>query len=247
MKLKLDANGHVVVVDGKPVYEYADGTEKPFDAVQAVEKIGTLNKEAKGHRERAEAAEGIAKKFEGLEDPEAARQAVETVKSLDGKTKAEIDKVRKELAATYGPQIEAAKTEAASAKAALHKAVVGGAIAQSKFLEKTVWTADVAEAMYGKDISVDEKGRFVGKDASGAVVYSRTNHGEPADVDEFLQIRVEAHPRKDSILKADQKGGTGAQPGTTGGKATKQMPESEFNALSPKDQAARMQEGYVLT
>ncbi len=247
MKLDLDANGNAVLENGMPVYVYDDGTKKPFDASKAVTTISRLNGEAKGHRERAEAAEALAKKFEGLEDPEAARQAVETVKSLDGKTKAEIDKVRKELAATYGPQIEAAKTEAANAKAALHKAVVGGAIAQSKFLEKTVWTADVAEAMYGKDISVDEKGRFVGKDASGAVVYSRTNHGEPADVDEFLQIRVESHPRKDSILKADQKGGSGAQPGAGGAGGTKQMTVSAFDALSPKDKAARMSEGYVLT
>jgi hypothetical protein len=247
MKLELDANGNAVLENGMPVYVYDDGSKKPFDASKAVTTITRLNGEAKGHRERAEAAETLAKRFEGLEDPESARQAIETVKGLDGKTKAEIDKVRKEIAATYTPQIEAAKAEAASAKAALHKAVVGGAIAQSKFLEKTVWTADVAEAMYGKDISVDEKGRFVGKDAHGAVVYSRTNHGEPADVDEFLQIRIDAHPRKEHILKADQKGGSGASPGAGGGKSTKQMPESDFNALSPKDQAARMAEGYALT
>ena len=31
MKLKLDAQGHVVVVEGKPVYVHADGKEAPFD------------------------------------------------------------------------------------------------------------------------------------------------------------------------------------------------------------------------
>jgi len=248
MKLKLDANGNAVVDNGMPVYVYDDGSEKPFDASKAVTTISRLNGEAKGHRERAEKAEEAAKKFEGLDDPETARQAIETVKGLDGKTKAEIDKVRKEIAASYQPQIDAAKQETAAAKAALHQAVVGGAFARSKFIqERTILPPDIAEATFGKDVSVDEKGRLIFKDASGAVIYSRTNHGEPADFEEAIEVRIGSYERKDSILKADQKGGTGAQPGTSGKTATKQMPEAEFDKLSPKDQAARMAEGYVLT
>jgi hypothetical protein len=36
MKLKLDGNGHVVTAGGHPVYVFADGTEKPFDAAASV-------------------------------------------------------------------------------------------------------------------------------------------------------------------------------------------------------------------
>lgn len=45
MKLKLDENGHVVVVvvDGKPVYIHDDGKEIPFDAPQATQKIAQQN------------------------------------------------------------------------------------------------------------------------------------------------------------------------------------------------------------
>lgn len=47
MKLKLDENGYVVVQDGKPVYVHDDGKEVAFDAPQTVQKISTLNGEAK--------------------------------------------------------------------------------------------------------------------------------------------------------------------------------------------------------
>ena len=36
MKLKLDANGHVVVENGMPVYVHDDGKEIPFDASAAL-------------------------------------------------------------------------------------------------------------------------------------------------------------------------------------------------------------------
>ncbi|VTP69605.1 Uncharacterised protein [Leclercia adecarboxylata] len=45
MKLKLDANGHVVVENGMPVYIHDDGKEIAFDAAQAVSKITSLNGE----------------------------------------------------------------------------------------------------------------------------------------------------------------------------------------------------------
>ncbi|MDE3932360.1 tape measure protein, partial [Glaesserella parasuis] len=57
MKLKLDENGNVVVVDGKPVYIHDDGKEIPFDAPQAMQKISSLNAENKQHREAKEKAE----------------------------------------------------------------------------------------------------------------------------------------------------------------------------------------------
>ena len=59
MKLKFDEQGHVVVQDGKPVYVHDDGKEVPFDAPQALAKIGSLNAEAKQHREAKDAAEEL--------------------------------------------------------------------------------------------------------------------------------------------------------------------------------------------
>ena len=58
MKLKLDANGHVVVENGMPVYIHDDGKEIAFDAAQAVSKISSLNGEAKTHREGKRSGRG---------------------------------------------------------------------------------------------------------------------------------------------------------------------------------------------
>lgn len=85
MKLKLDENGHVVVSDGKPVYINDEGKEIAFDVAGTVATISRLNGEAKSHRERAETAEGALKAFEGIQDPKAALQALETIKNLDAK------------------------------------------------------------------------------------------------------------------------------------------------------------------
>ncbi len=68
MKLKLDEAGHVVVVDGKPVYVHEDGKEVAFDALSTVATITRLNGEAKTHREGKEAAETKLKAFEGIAD-----------------------------------------------------------------------------------------------------------------------------------------------------------------------------------
>src|ERR1700755_688062 len=81
MKLKLDDKGAVVVQDDKPVYVADDGKEIALDYPGTLATISRLNGEAKGHRERAEAAEGKLKIFEGIEDAERARKALETVRN----------------------------------------------------------------------------------------------------------------------------------------------------------------------
>jgi hypothetical protein len=56
MRLKLD-NGIAVLQDGKPVYVKDDQTEQAVDVGELLKRIGSLNGEAKGHREAKEAAE----------------------------------------------------------------------------------------------------------------------------------------------------------------------------------------------
>jgi hypothetical protein len=110
MKLKLDAEGHAVLQDGKPVYVHDDGKELSFDAPATVSTISRLNGEAKSHRERAETAEGKLKAFEGIEDPAAAKKAMATVKNLDDKKlvdAGEVEKVKNEAIAAVEAQIQA--------------------------------------------------------------------------------------------------------------------------------------------
>lgn len=238
MKLKLDANGHVVVENGMPVYEYDDGSAKPFDAVQSAAAIKRLNTEAKTHREAKEAAEAKAAAYAGIEDPEAARQALQTVASMDGKLKVEIEKVRGETAKALQGRIDAAEAKAKEIESRLHGELIGGGFARSKFIaEKLAIPADVAQAFFGSAFVI-ENGQMVAKGRDGSPILSKTT-GQAASFDEALEVLVGGYERKDSILKADQKGGSGAQPGTGGAGAQKQtMQRGQWNDLDQVGRAA---------
>ena len=76
LKLKLDEEGHVVVVDGKPVYVDQDGqNEVSLDASELQQKVKALNHESAERRKRIDALEAQfdeeVKKWEGLNPEEA--------------------------------------------------------------------------------------------------------------------------------------------------------------------------------
>lgn len=247
MKLKTDASGNAVLQDGKPVYVSDDGTELALDAAKLYGQVRDLTKEAGAKRKALEAAEAKLSEFADIEDPKAAREALEAVKSLDGKSKADIEKARSEVATRFQKELDAERTKVKTLESSLHSELIGGGFARSKFItENLSIPAELAQSHFGRHFVV-ENGRMVAKDANGNVIGSKANPAEPASFDEAIETLVSGYAYKDHILKATQKGGSGAQPGTGGAGGTKQMTVSAFDALSPKDQAARMSEGYVLT
>jgi hypothetical protein len=216
MKLKIDDKGAVVVQDGKPVYVMDDGKEVAFDAPATRATITRLNGEAQQHRERAEAAEGKLKAFEGIEDPNKAKKALDVLKNLDDKKlidAGEVDKVKKEAQEAFAEQLKATEKkykpvvdERDSLKAELHQEKLSTAFNRSKFIQdKIAIPVDLAQARFGSNFEVKD-GKIVAKDASGNQVYSRARPGEIADFDEALEILVDAYPHRDNILK-----GTAAQ------------------------------------
>lgn len=261
MKLKLDDDGHVVVQDGKPVYIHDDGKEVPFDAAGTVATISRLNGEAKNHRERAEAAEDKIKAFEGIEDAEAARKAMETVKNIKDGELVQAGKVEEIKAAA---RKSAEEQVAAAAKASeerikelnakfesvsstLHQEKIGGGFARSKFIsEKAAIPADMMEARFGSRFKIEE-GKTVAYDDSGNKIYSRSRPGDLADMDEALEILVDQYPYKDHILKGTGGSGTGKEPGQgangTGGKT---MTRAQYEA-DPAAAAPKLAEGYQIT
>lgn len=139
MKLKLDENGHVVVVDGKPVYIHDDGKEIPFDAPQATQKIAQLNAEARDNRVAKEQAETKLKAFEGIDDPVAAIKALETVKNYDDKKlidAGEAEKVKNEAIKVYEGKVAEANAKAEKLQGQLHAELIGGSFARSKFVSE---------------------------------------------------------------------------------------------------------------
>lgn len=220
MKLKLDADGHAVLQDGKPVYTKDDGSEVAFDVLGTTQTITRLNAEAKGHRERAEKAEGALKLFEGIEDPKKALEALGVVANLDAKKlvdAGEIEKVKGEISKAFQSQLDTASTKAQQLEAQLYAEKVGGAFARSKVIaEKLAIPPDMVEARFGKAFTIEE-GRIVAKDQNGNKLYSQSNPGELAGFDEALEMLVNQYPYKEQILKGSGASGSGASGGGGGG------------------------------
>ena len=247
MKLKIDAGGNVVLENGVPVDIADDGKELALDAAKMYGQVRSLTTEARTKREALEAAEAKLALFADIDDPKAAREALETVKSLDGKTRAEVEKVRAEVSKSFEAKLKEVGDKLQATETTLQRELIGGGVARSKFVaEKSALPADLLLPIVGERLAV-ENGKVVAKRADGSVIYSRANPGSPADLEEALETLVAESPHRDYILKATQKGGSGAQPGAGGATGKKTMPAAEFDKLDPKGQAARMAEGYTLT
>ena len=234
MKLKLDEKGNVVLQDGKPVYVKDDGSEVAFDAAGTVSTIVRLNGEAKGNRERAEAAEGKLKGFDGIDDAEAARKALGIVSNLDSKKlidSGEVEKVKSEISKAFQLQLDAATVKSTGLEQQLYAEKVGGAFSRSKFItDKLAIPADLVEARFGRSFTIEE-GRIVAKDSNGNKLYSSSNPGELANFDEALGMLVQQYPNRDQILKGSGSSGSGASgsPQGTGGKKT--VTRAQFDAM----------------
>ena len=256
MKLKLDEQGHVVTVDGRPVYVYEDGKEIPFDAAGTVATITRLNGEAKGHRERAEKAETTLKAFEGL-DPEASRQALETVANLDSKSlvaAGEVEKIKAEAEKAWADKLKAIEEKykpVVEERDNLHSKLIsqqiGGAFAGSKFIaDKLAIPADIAQSAFGSAFKV-EGDAIVGYDRNGGKIYSRERPGEVAAFDEALSLMVESYPHRDNILKSSGASGSGARGSGGAAGGGKAMVRSAFEQLDPAARMAFVKSGGAVT
>jgi hypothetical protein len=254
MKLKLDAEGHVVVQDGKPVYVHDDGKEVAFDAPTTVATISRLNGEAKGHREAKEAAEAKLKAFEGIDDAESARKALETVRNLkDGElvTAGKVQEIKDAAAKAAKEQVEAAakasgerikalETDNAKLTSDLYGEKVGGQFSRSKFVtEKVAVPSDMLQAMFGSRFKVED-GKVVGYDAAGNKLYSRAKPGELADFDEALETMVDSYSHRDTILKGTGHSGSGAREPNGGGAGGKTITRREFDGMDAAGKAKVM-------
>jgi len=261
MKLAYDEAGHVIVEDGRPVYEHSDGKRVPFDAPKTVETISRLNNEAKGHRERAEAAERTLKAFEGIEDPDAARKALETAANLkagDLVTAGKVEEIKaaakkaaeEQVAANakaYADKLKQAEEDRDRLRNDLYAEKVGGAFSRSKFVtEKVAVPHDMLQATFGQRFKVED-GRTVGYDATGNKIYSRAKPGELAEFDEAIEMMVDSYPYRDSILKGTGATGSGARPGNGAANAgSKTMTRSEFDRLPPQQRPAALKSGVTV-
>lgn len=199
---------------GQPLYIHDDGKEVAHDAPQTVATISRLNGEARTNRERYEAAETSLKAFEGIEDPTAAKKALETLKNFDDKKlvdAGEIEKVKAEAIKAVEDKYAPIVQERDAFQSQLHNELIGGGFARSKFIQDNIAVpVDMIQATFGKSFQI-EGGKVVAVGADGQKIYSRARPGEVADFDEALETLVGGYQHKDSILNGNRSGGGGFQ------------------------------------
>lgn len=223
--LKLGDNGNPLVTDGQ---------NDPFelDALHLYSKVPELNKEAEKHRKKAKETqdqlESLKQQFDGIEDPEKAREALKTMQNLEDKKlidAGEVDKIKKSVADAYEKQIQEKDKYLQEKDSHIYKLLVSNQFANSKVVnEKTVLPPDMAEAYFGKHFKIED-GQVVGY-LGDDKIYSKQKPGEIAPFEEALQTIIDQYPMKDRILKAPSSGG-GTKPGDGGYK------HNDWHKLSP--------------
>ncbi|HDM8441806.1 TPA: hypothetical protein RU323_004637 [Yersinia enterocolitica] len=249
MKLKLDADGKVVVENGMPVYVHGDGKEIPFDASAALSKITALNGEAKTHREAKEAAEAQLGKFSGIDDPAKAIEALQTLTKIDQKKLIDagaVDQVKAEITKAFQTQLDDANGKSKTLEDQLYKEMIGGRFGSSSFIkDKVAIPADFVQARFGQSFKIED-GKVVAYDPSGNKVFSRTKPGELADFDEALEFLVEQYPQKDHILKASGNNGGGSQQQTQHQHGQKTLKRTAFDSMGMAEQRAALKDGVAI-
>lgn len=232
---------------GFPVYLHDDGKEIGFDADQAFQKINSLSAEAKTHRLAKEQVESTLKAFEGIEDPVAAKKALETLKNFDDKKlvdAGEVEKVKAEAIKAIEDKYAPIVQERDAFQTQLHNELIGGGFSRSKFIQDNIAVpVDMIQAAFGKNFQI-ENGKVVAVGADGQKIYSRTRPGEVADFDEALETLVGGYQHKESILKGSQAGGGGYQGG--GGGHDSGLKRGDMTAKDKSDYLkAHGQESYL--
>lgn len=264
MKLKtVNIEGKVfaeVSDDGKPIYVYEDGKEIAFDAPASRDKIGQLNAEAKGHREAKEAAEAALKKYEGIDDVDAARTALETVANLKAgelTTAAKVQEIKDaarktaedqiaEIKRTYETQVQQQAATINELRTGWDGERIGTRFMNSKFVaDKLAVPGAVAQKIFGDAFRIEDN-QVVAYGPDGKKIYSRENPGEVADFDDALSTLVDKFPHRDSIVRGSG-GGSGGRGGAgNGGLGAKEMTRAEFDQLDPVARGAKIKEGITV-
>lgn len=243
---KLDENGNIVMRDGNPVYVNTNGDEQSV----AVDTISRLNNEAKTHREAKEAALEKLKAFEGL-DATKAREALEMVAKLDANKlidAGKVDEVKSQITAQLQGQIDEKTKALTDLQAKYDNMIVNNLFANSEFIRNNVAVPrDMFEAKFRGNFKV-ENGQVVVYGNDGNRLYSKERAGEYATPEEGLRILAEAHPNRDTILKANTGTGTGSNGASGGSGGSRYMKRSDFEKLSPAKQveyAQKMRNGEI--
>lgn len=249
--------------DGLAVYTLEDGNEQGYDGEDLAGKLGQANQEAHRYRTALSESQNKLKPFKDIEDLEAykteADKALETVKNYDEKKLVDAGKVEEiktaavkvveeKYDAIIKDKYEPLEAKCTDLESRLHKEMIGGRFARSKFIEEKVAVpTPLVESYFGHQFSIED-GKVTAKHSDGSPVYSKAKPGEPAEFEEALQLIVEASPFKDNILKGNGKRGGGA-PGSgndivPGEKTMSRADAEKLGTSNPQELAKRFADGW---
>jgi hypothetical protein len=237
---KMDGDKIATDANGDPIYIDSSGREQTI----ALDSIARRNAEAKNHRERAEKAEADLAKYKDasgkLIDPSEAVKAIEAVKNIDAKKlidAGEVEKVKEDIKRQYEQQLTEKDTALTEAQRTISDMRINGVFANSEFIrERVAMPRDFFEAAMRGNFK-DEDGKVVAYDRSGNRLMSKKVPGEYADAEEALELLVEQHPQKDTILRAPEGGGTGGGNGGGNRGTGRRMTRADFEKLPAHQQA----------
>ena len=220
IKVQLDENGHAVLKDGMPVCVHEDGKTFVHDVAAAVRKIENFNEERDRHTAKYDQLNERLEAYEDI-DPDQARAALDTVAKLDQKQLIDtegVEALRKELTTSFDEKYKAYQKTAGKEKKKLqsqlqgkdeliYKLMVSEQFHTSPFFTgdepKTKFKPAHAVKIFGEHFKVEEENGSAtvrAYDKHGTLIYSRENHGEPADFNEAIEIIINNDPERDDIL-----------------------------------------------
>lgn len=231
---KMDGDKIATDSAGNPLYIDDDGREVSVKYETAVQLRG----ESAGYRKRAETAEAALKAFEGLDAAEA-RKAIDAMKDVNldelvnkGQVEEAKEAIRKQMQADIDKQEQAAATLAAENR----KLRLDNAFNSSEFLrDRVALPQDAVRATYEGRFDVKD-GQVVALTPDGNTMLNK--RGDPASVDEAFEMMISDRKDSDQWLRAPDASGSGSQGGGGGRTGGNVMKRSQYDALSPAEQAA---------
>lgn len=252
---KKSEDGHIVVDDaGLPIViddEKPEGEQEfGLDAIHLIEKIPTLQEEAKNHRLKAKEASEKLKAFldAGITDPKKAAEALQIAQNLsvgDLQKKEEVERYKKEMDDAWGIKFDnltkshqemvAEKEQMLQQKDyMLNKVLLSSQFAKSPYFTGaeplTKLTPEIAEAYFSQNFKIENVNgnlKTVGY-IGDKPVYSKTRPGELAEFDEAMGRIIESSAQKDAILIKSNGSGAGGGSGTYRGQVIKSGDREAF-------------------
>lgn len=264
MPFKFDGD-NIVVQDGLPVFIHENGQESPLNADEMIANLNTVTRESVARKNKIRDLESSYEPFNGIENPSEwmtnAKKALDTVANLSDKEildAGEVEAIKKNTASSYQTKIsemekgfETKMSEKDSLIQKHENAVRGllikGSFEASKFVkDQTLLTPGIAYSEFGKyfDIEEDEAGNPVAYARRGKEkIFSQKNPGSIATPEEAIEILVNEHPDKDSILRGNPSGSGSRQNSTLTGQKT--ISRAQFDNLDPASKQKVIQDGVV--